>query len=251
MSAPLLSLVIPTYNESRGLEALVVRLFGTFERAGLEAEIVVVDDNSPDGTGDLAEELARRFPMKVVHRSGKLGLSSAVIDGWGVATGKVLGVIDADLSHDPEILPDMVASVTEGGAEVAVGSRYIPGGGLGNWPWIRRVTSMTAVLLGRPICPVHDVTSGYLVFRRGVIEGVQLDPIGFKIGLEVLVKGRYRTFTEVPYTFVDRAAGKSKFGGHEIRNYLVQLWRLFRYWLGTRPRRERVPYRRASTAPAG
>lgn len=242
---PLLSLVIPTYNESRGLESLVGQIFAALERNALPAEVIVVDDNSPDGTGELAEELARRHPLKVVHRSGKLGLSSAVLDGWAVAEGRVLGVMDADLSHDPEILPDMLASITEGGAEVAVGSRYIPGGGLGNWPWFRRVTSKTAVLMGRPICPVHDVTSGYLMFRRSVIQGVQLDPIGFKIGLEVLVRGRYRTFTEVPYTFTDRAAGKSKFGLHEIRNYLVQLIRLTWHWLGTRPRRERVPYLRA------
>ncbi len=242
---PLLSLVIPTYNESRGLESLIGRIFAALERNALSAEVIVVDDNSPDGTGELAEELARRHPLKVVHRSGKLGLSSAVLDGWAVAEGRVLGVMDADLSHDPEILPDMLASITEGGAEVAVGSRYIPGGGLGNWPWFRRVTSKTAVLMGRPICPVHDVTSGYLMFRRSVIQGVQLDPIGFKIGLEVLVRGRYRTFTEVPYTFTDRAAGKSKFGLHEIRNYLVQLIRLAWHWLGTRPRRERVPYLRA------
>ncbi len=242
---PLLSLVIPTYNESRGLESLIGRIFAALERNALSAEVIVVDDNSPDGTGELAEELARRHPLKVVHRSGKLGLSSAVLDGWAVAEGRVLGVMDADLSHDPEILPDMLASITEGGAEVAVGSRYIPGGGLGNWPWFRRVTSKTAVLMGRPICPVHDVTSGYLMFRRSVIQGVQLDPIGFKIGLEVLVRGRYRTFTEVPYTFTDRAAGKSKFGLHEIRNYLVQLIRLAWHWLGTRPCRERVPYLRA------
>ncbi len=245
---PLLSLVIPTYNESRGLESLIGRIFSALDRNGLSAEVLVVDDNSPDGTGELAEELALRFPMKVLHRSGKLGLSSAVLDGWAVAEGRVLGVMDADLSHDPEILPDMLASITEGGAEVAVGSRYIPGGGLGNWPWFRRVTSRTAVLMGRPICPVHDVTSGYLMFRRNVIQDVDLDPIGFKIGLEVLVRGRYRTFTEVPYTFTDRAAGKSKFGLHEIRNYLIQLLRLGWHWVRTRPRRQRVPYLRASAS---
>ena len=249
MNSPTLSLVIPTYNESRGLEALIERVYGVLDGAGIPAEIVVVDDNSPDGTGEVAENLARRFTMKVVHRSGKLGLSSAVIDGWAVASGKILGVMDADLSHDSEILPDMVASITEGGAEVAVGSRYIPGGGLGEWPWFRQVTSKVAVLLGRPICPVHDVTSGYLMFRRSVIQGVTLDPIGFKIGLEVLVRGRYETFTEVPYTFVDRAAGKSKFGMHEIRNYLVQLLRLGLFWLRNRPRRRRVPFVRFQPRP--
>lgn len=247
MPQPTLSLVIPTYNESKGLELLLERIFGVLRRAGIDGEVVIVDDNSPDGTGALAEDLKAKYPLKVVHRAGKLGLSSAVIDGWAVAEGRILGVMDADLSHDPEILPDMVASITDGRAEVAVGSRYIPGGGLGNWPLKRRITSMVAVLLGRPICPANDVTSGYVMFRRGVIEGVQLDTIGFKIVLEVLVKGRYRYFTEVPYTFIDRAAGESKFGGNEIRNYLVQLWRLLLYWLRTRPKRERVPYLRAGS----
>ena len=115
-------------------------------------------------------------------------LSSAVIAGWKEAKGRLLGVIDADLSHDPAILPDMIYSLLEGGADIALGSRYAPGGGVANWPWFRRFTSWVAIMLGRPICPARDVTSGYLLMKREVIEGVELNPIGFKINLEVMIK---------------------------------------------------------------
>ncbi|HXE72708.1 MAG TPA: glycosyltransferase, partial [Candidatus Nitrosotenuis sp.] len=114
MSTPLVSIVIPTYNEAAGLPALVAQVTSVLQQAGIEGEVVIVDDNSPDGTGRVADELATRYPLQVVHRSGKLGLSSAVIEGWKAARGQVLGVMDADLSHDPGILPDLVLSVTEG-----------------------------------------------------------------------------------------------------------------------------------------
>ncbi|MBI3926793.1 MAG: polyprenol monophosphomannose synthase [Armatimonadetes bacterium] len=235
-----LSLVVPTYNEREGLEELVATFHAILSSAGIAYELVIVDDNSPDGTGTLADELAGRYPLQVIHRTGKQGLASAVIQGWAAARGSVLGVTDADLSHDPHILPAMVASVERGGADVAVGSRYIPGGGMGHWPLRRQIISRVAVALGQLVCPARDVTSGYLVFRRDVIQGVDLDPIGFKIGLEVLVRGRYRTFTEIPYVFRDRQRGRSKLNLLEIRNYLVQLGRLLWFWLGHRQPRRRV-----------
>ena len=242
MSVPTLSLVIPTYNERENLPLLVEKIFGALDSCRISGEVIVVDDNSPDGTADLAEELGKQYAVRVVRRPGKQGLSSAVIAGWNAALGELVGVIDADLSHDPNILPDMVYSITNGGADVALGSRYIPGGGVNNWPWYRRITSLVAVLMGRIIAPVNDVTSGYMVFRRAIIRDVELDPIGFKINLEVLIKAHYRTVAEVPFTFVDRYAGKSKFNGGEIKAYLVHLWRLFGYWLRVRPRRQRIKY---------
>lgn len=234
------SLVIPTYNERDGLREMVAGLSAVLERTGQDYEIVIVDDNSPDGTGALADELARELKLLVVHRVGKLGLSSAVIDGWKQATGEILGVMDADGSHDANILPAMVRAVAEGGADVAVGSRYVPGGGMGDWPVRRQIISRVACFMGQAICPVRDVTSGYLVFRREVIEGVSLDPIGFKIGLEVLVRGHYRTFTEVPYVFTDRKVGQSKLTFKVIRQYLVQLGRLILYRLRNREERVRL-----------
>lgn len=232
-------MVIPTYNEGDGIGPLLERIAGVLSEVDFAAELIVVDDNSPDGTADLVEELAERLPVRVIRRSGKLGLASAVIDGWTQSSGELLGVMDADGSHDPSILPAMVEAVVTERCEIAVGSRYVLGGGLGDWPLFRQIISRVAVALGSLICPVKDVTSGFLVLRRSVVENVALDPIGFKIGLEVLVRGHYTRFCEIPYVFKDRERGSSKLNLREVRNYLVQLGRLLAYWAARRPRRRR------------
>lgn len=234
-----LSLVIPTFNERDGLEALVSGIHEVLKPAEIDYELVIVDDNSPDGTWQLAEELGQTYPVRVIRRRGKLGLASAVIDGWTASEGQLLGVMDADGSHDERILPDMVKWL-EGPAELAVGSRYIPGGGFGDWPFHRRMISKVAVMMARPICPVRDSTSGFLVFRREILDNVELDPIGFKIGLDLILRGRYTHFVEVPYVFRDRVQGRSKLGNREIWHYLVHLGRLLLFWLQRRPRRKRI-----------
>ena len=239
---PTLTLVVPTYNERENLIPLVQKITAALEPTPYRAEILIVDDNSPDGTAQVAESLDPRYGVRVLRRSGKLGLSSAVIAGWKEAKGRLLGVIDADLSHDPAILPDMIYSLLEGGADIALGSRYAPGGGVANWPWFRRFTSWVAIMLGRPICPARDVTSGYLLMKREVIEGVELNPIGFKINLEVMIKGRYATLCEAPFTFVDRQLGRSKFGSGEILNYLRQLAQLYWYCWRYKPNHRAIPY---------
>ncbi len=227
----MLSLVVPTYNERSSLEILLPRLDKIASEIEGHLEVVVVDDNSPDGTAEFADRFTPQSDMTVlvVKRAGKFGLASAVIEGWRAARGDLLGVMDADGSHDETILPAMVASLRDGYAEVAVGSRYVDGGGMGDWPLVRQLISRVAVILGGFLCPAKDVTSGYLTFRKEVLEGVSLDPIGFKIGLEVMVRGRYRTFTEVPYVFTDRKKGRSKLGLREVMAYLVQLSRLLAY----------------------
>lgn len=226
------SIIIPCYNEKDGIASLVDAIFSAMGKASIEGEVIIVDDNSPDGTGEEAERLKERFPIQVLHRAGKLGLSSAVIDGFKLARGDILGVMDADFSHDPAIIPALVKAI-EDGADCSVGSRYIPGGGIENWPLKRRIISKTAIIIGAFIAPVHDLTSGYFFFRKVAIEGVTLNPIGFKIGLEIFVKGKIRKLVEVPYTFKDRRLGQSKMNSGEVRNYLVQLvdlwnFRLFR-----------------------
>jgi dolichol-phosphate mannosyltransferase len=227
------SLVIPTYNEAAGIEKLLGALDATFRANGLDGEIIVVDDNSPDGTGKLVDELARRLPVRCLHRSGKLGLSSAVIEGWTIARPEsiALGAMDADFSHDVNALPKMVAALDSGKYGLAVGSRYVPGGGIANWPAHRVITSRVACWLARPLTRVKDVTSGYFLVRRDALEGVALDPIGFKIGLEVIAKAHYGKAVEVPYVFKDREAGVSKLNQREILNYLKQLGRLYAAWL--------------------
>ncbi|MBV8498785.1 MAG: polyprenol monophosphomannose synthase [Candidatus Eremiobacteraeota bacterium] len=223
------SIVIPTYNEAAGIGKLLRALNATFEANALDGEIIVVDDNSPDGTGDVVEQLSRELPVRCLHRSGKLGLSSAVIEGWKMARPQsaALGAMDADFSHDINALPRMVKALESGEYGLAVGSRYVAGGGIVNWPKRRVVTSLVACWLARPLTRVKDVTSGYFLVRRDAIEGVRLDPIGFKIGLEVIAKARYGKAIEVPYVFTDRISGESKLNQREIFNYLRQLGRLY------------------------
>jgi dolichol-phosphate mannosyltransferase len=226
--------VVPTYNETENLDELVRRVQQACSSAGLDAEIVIVDDNSPDGTGARAEELAKTQNLKVVHRSGKLGLSSAVLEGFKVASGSILVVLDADLSHPPEKIPEMVSKIDSGEAEVVVGSRYIKGGSVENWPFTRRIISKGATLLARWLTKVKDPMSGFFALKRSVIDGVSLDPVGYKIGLEILVKGKYAKAVEVPIHFADRKAGKSKLGGGEYLRYIDHVILLYEYrkpWL--------------------
>ena len=221
------SLVIPTYNEAQGIEKLIAALSGVFARAVIEGEIVIVDDNSPDGTGAVVDALAARYPVRCVHRPGKLGLSSAVIDGWRTCASPIVGCMDGDFSHDPTIVPQLIAAIERGDCELAIGSRYVRGGGIANWPWRRKITSRVAIMLAQPLTRVRDITSGYFFCKRNVIEDAQLDPIGFKIGLEVIMRGNYRKFREVPYVFTDRTQGLSKLNSGEIVNYLKQLSKFY------------------------
>jgi len=237
------SIVLPTYNEAGGIERLIETLDGVFRANDLDGEIIVVDDNSPDGTGAIVDRLSERYPVRCLHRPGKMGLSSGVIDGWKFARpdSEALGAMDADFSHDPQILPAMVRALASGEYDLAVGSRYVPGGGIRNWPWRRKITSRVAILLARPLTPLKDITSGYFLVKRRAIDGVELDPIGFKIGLEVIAKAHYRKAIEIPYVFQDRTSGVSKLNSGEITNYLRQLRRVYALKMfGTRgaPRRE-------------
>jgi len=225
---------VPTYNEKENLDELVRRVQQACSSAGLSAELVIVDDNSPDGTGARAEEIAKSENLKVVHRSGKLGLSSAVLEGFKAASGSILVVMDADLSHPPEKIPEMVSKIESGEADVVVGSRYVRGGSVENWPFTRRIISKGATLLARWLTKVKDPMSGFFALKRSVIDGVPLDPVGYKIGLEILVKGKYAKVAEVPIHFADRKAGKSKLGGGEYLRYIDHVIMLYEYrkpWL--------------------
>jgi dolichol-phosphate mannosyltransferase len=190
--------------------------------AGQQWELIIVDDGSPDGTADLAESYADVHPVRVVRRPGKAGLASAVLAGFAEARGDVLVVMDADLSHPPEAVPRLTSAI-EAGADLAVGSRYVKGGGTQDWPLRRRIVSRAACLMGNVLVPIRDCTSGFFAIRKSSLDGVKLNPIGFKIGFEVMARGRYRKAVEVPYVFRDRELGKSKFGRREILQYLLQL----------------------------
>lgn len=223
------SFIIPTYNEAGGIEKLLRAIDGVFKANDLDGEIVVVDDNSPDGTGAIVDRLSAELPVRCLHRPGKLGLSSGVIDGWKFARPESLavGAMDGDFSHDIAIVPKMVEALASGTYGLAIGSRYVPGGGIANWPKRRILTSKVACLLARPLTPINDITSGYFLVRRDALEGVDLDPIGFKIGLEVVAKAHYGKALEIPYVFTDRVVGESKLNQSEIFNYLKQLRKLY------------------------
>jgi len=251
---PELTIVLPTYNERDRLGEVVAAVFDVCGRHDLAAEVVVVDDNSPDGTGTLAEELGRLYPLRVVHRAGKLGLGSAVVAGFAVARGDTLCVMDADMSHPPRLLPEMLAVMRRTGADAVVASRYVPGARIENWPLSRLLMSRLACLMARPLISVRDATSGFFLVRRDFASRVQISAQGFKICLELLVRGRARLVAEIPVTFTDRTAGQSKMNRREAFGYLRQLWDLTRcrleQGLSTRPRRVVIPLSQSPLAPA-
>ncbi len=234
---PRLSIIIPTYNERENIKTLLGRIFGVLMNAGIDGEVVVVDDNSPDGTGVLLDGFIKDYSLslskgnqslQVLHRAGKLGLSSAALEGFAAAKGEILVVMDADFSHPPEKLPEMFRLIQDGAADMVIGSRYIPGGKIIGWGWYRKLLSWGATLLSRPFTKVHDTMTGYFMVRRSCIaddmaNGV-FNPRGFKILLEILVKGKCKNVKEVPIVFVNRTAGKSKNGPREIFAYLKNLW---------------------------
>ena len=230
MSKPLVSVIVPTYNERDNIPELVRRLDAALR--GLPYEIVIVDDNSPDGTAEVALELSKQYPIRVVKRPGKLGLASAVLDGFKVARGDILVVMDADLQHSPEVVPKLVEKIREG-YDVVIASRYVPGGKTVGWSLIRKIISKVAIALVHILLPetrrIRDPISGFFAVRRSVVENFTSRPLGFKILLDILVRGRYNSVVEVPYTFEPRRRGKSKLSRTEIFNYLKQLLELTEY----------------------
>jgi dolichol-phosphate mannosyltransferase len=220
-------MIVPTYNERDRLAELVRALFESAASAGVALELVVVDDNSPDGTGAIADDLARSHRMQVIHRSGKLGLGTAVVEGFGAATSSIVGVMDADFSHPPSLVPRMLAVFKATGADVLVASRYVPGGSTPNWPLKRRMLSRMGCLLARGLSPIRDAASGFFLIRRSIAETVSIKAGGFKICLELIVRGRPGHLVEIPYRFDDRELGESKMSLREASGYLVQLKDLY------------------------
>jgi dolichol-phosphate mannosyltransferase len=222
--------IIPTYNELENLPLIV----GRVHAARPEVHVLVVDDGSPDGTGQLADELALADPdrVHVMHRAGKEGLGAAYLDGfaWGLNRQySVLVEMDADGSHAPEQLHRLLDAVDEG-ADLAIGSRYVQGGAVRNWPWRRLVLSKTANTYSRLLLGVdiHDITAGYRAYRREVLEKIDLtavDSKGYCFQIDLTWRAINNGFkvVEVPITFTERELGVSKMSGSNIREAMVKV----------------------------
>ncbi len=225
----MLSIILPTYNERDALEPCLRAIFTAVDPLQIEIEAVVVDDNSPDGTGEVADQLQSRFPLTVIHRPTKLGLGSAIMAGFSAARFPLLVAMDADLSHPPASLPQLYSALSQAGYDFVVMSRYAPGGRIEGWPLLRRLSSRIACGLARSLTSVRDPVSGFFGLHRRVLEGFALSPeCGFKICLDLLVKGRYARIHEIPYTFVGRKMGRSKLTLGEVVLYLRQVQTLRR-----------------------
>lgn len=217
----LVSIIIPTYNESKNLPLLVEEIFSVLKGSEHDVELIIVDDNSPDGTGDVAEDLSKKFPIKVIHRQGKSGLGSAVREGFKHSNRPILGVMDADLSHDPAIIRPMLDSLQT--HDITIGSRFEEKSKVESWQWRRKALSYAGVFFARLLTRVRDPLSGYFFFKRSVIDGVRLKTVGYKILLEILIKGTYANVMEVPFMFRMRKYSASKLNTKEYILFLSQL----------------------------
>ncbi len=225
------TVVVPTYNERENLAPLAQRLFATLDPHN--AELLIVDDNSPDGTAAVAEQLALTWPVRTVVRTAERGLATAVIAGMLAARGEIVVVMDADLSHPPERVPALLDALRDPQVQMAIGSRFVPGGAVDlQWPWYRRLNSFVGRLLARPLTPVRDMMSGFFAVRRAELRLEGLHPIGYKIALELIVRHGWTRVVEVPITFADRSAGRTKLNMAEQLRYLRHLGRLYGFVLG-------------------
>ena len=231
---PSVSIVVPTLREASNLPALAERIRSAMTGIGVEWELIVVDDDSGDGTEAVVADLARRMPVRVrIRRQVPRDLSRSVLLGFTLARLDRLVVLDADLSHPPERIPDLLAAL-EGGCDMAVGSRYVPGGRLERgWSLWNLLNSRVATLLAKPLTDCNDPMAGFFAVRREALPDPEsLDPVGYKIGLELMVRGRLRV-AEVPIVFANRGKGSSKTNWRQRANTMRHLRRLYAYRFGS------------------
>jgi dolichol-phosphate mannosyltransferase len=266
-----LSVIVPTYNESENILHLLISIVKNIPTSFV-SEIIVVDDNSPDRTGEIVEaytlELQGKSSLietgevyhalqkpdlvpakfadgidkkpdlsqcsiKVLHRPEKKGLIPAILEGISYSKGRYILVMDADFSHSPERIPEMVAELEDSGIDMVVASRYAKGGSIIGWPLKRRLISKGAVKIAKYGLPiqkeVEDPMSGFFALKRHIIEGIKIDSAGYKILLEILVKAENVRVKEIPYMFTDRRAGKSKLDKGVMFDYVKAVYNLYRY----------------------
>ena len=222
-----ISIVVPTYNESENIENLLSAVSRTLK--GYDYEIIVVDDSSPDGTAKIVKRIITEDNrIRLLMRAGKLGLGSAILAGFGIAKGNYFLMIDADLSHRPEDIKQLIDS--RKGADIVIGSRYIKGGKIVGWPVKRKLISKIAIVLVKMMfnLSVKDPVSGFALYKKETFERLdgKLRPIGYKLLLEVLAKSPGLIVTEIPITFINRKTGRSKLSFGEILKFIKLCWSL-------------------------
>ena len=230
------SIIIPTYNESENI-LRILRSIGEIIPKNIPTQTIVVDDNSPDGTGKLVEDYLKTVKkmadntIEIIHRKTKDGLGSAILKGIQQAKGDTIVVMDCDFSHPPQIIPKLLESIKKYQYDIAVASRYIKGGEIQGWSLKRKLMSRFATLIAKKGLGINtnDPMSGFFAFKRNIINGLNIDAIGYKILLEILVKTKNVTIKEIPYTFQDREFGSSKLGLKTIFEYYKSVWKLYRY----------------------
>jgi dolichol-phosphate mannosyltransferase len=230
------SIIIPTYNESKNI-LQILKSIGEHLPKNLLAEAIVVDDNSPDGTGKIVEDYLKEVKQKIgyiihiIHRKTKSGLSSAVLRGIEYATGDTIVVMDSDFSHPPKIIPRLIEEIKRSGCDIAIASRYVAGGAVKGWTLKRKLLSSTATRIAKKGLGINesDPMSGFFAFKRKIIDGLKLDAIGYKMLLEILVKTRGATVREIPYTFTNRMHGSSKLDSSTMFDYARSVWKLYKF----------------------
>ena len=230
------SVIIPTYNESENI-IQVLKSIGEHLPKDVEIEAIVVDDNSPDGTGKVVEDYIADtrneagYSIDIIHRETKSGLSSAILDGIQHSSAETIVVMDSDFSHPPKIIPQLVEEIKTSGYDIAIASRYTEGGEVSGWSTKRKLISKGATGIAKAGLGVNesDPMSGFFAFKRKILEGIKFDAIGYKMLLEILVKTKGAKVKEIPYTFTDRTRGSSKLDSSTMFDFVTSVWKLYRY----------------------
>ena len=229
----MISIVVPTYREAENLPLVAQAVEEALAGLGHDYELLFIDDDSRDGSEEICAGLSESLRARMVVRRGERGLATAVIHGISVSSGDIVVVMDADLSHPPSAIPKMVERLLNGESDFVLGSRYVEGGSIhDDWSLFRKLNSVLPSLLARPLCPLKDPMSGFFAFRRADMpDASKLSPVGYKIALEIFVKGDFHGPSEVPIHFADRQHGDSKLSLKEQLNFLRHLGRLYAYKL--------------------
>ena len=249
------SVIIPTYNESENV-IQVLKSIGEHLPKDVEIEAIVVDDNSPDGTGKVVEDYIADtrneagYSIDIIHRETKSGLSSAILDGIQHSSAETIVVMDSDFSHPPKIIPQLVEEIKTSGYDIAIASRYTEGGEVSGWSTKRKLISKGATGIAKAGLGVNesDPMSGFFAFKRKILEGIKFDAIGYKMLLEILVKTKGAKVKEIPYTFTDRARGSSKLDSSTMFDFVTSVWKLYRYGHATKVSDTRTSVRFISKA---